>query len=150
MNLCDISFKNYKNMVQFIAKGNVDNMINLHTHSSHSLDGNMNINDVVNQCLINKISYISITDHDNCDAYLEFDPNEINNNGTLIYGMEADAIINNITYDILCYGFELDKVRAWAKNQYGTIASRQTKIYNKLVEDLLPLQPLLKLPFQHI
>lgn len=110
-------------------------MINLHTHSNHSLDGNMNINDVVNQCLINKISYISITDHDNCDAYLEFDPNEINNNGTLIYGMEADAIINNITYDILCYGFELDKVRAWAKNQYGTIASRQTKIYNKLVEE---------------
>ena len=46
----------------------VDNMINLHTHSGHSLDGNMNINDVVNQCLINKISYISITDHDNCVA----------------------------------------------------------------------------------
>lgn len=113
----------------------VDNMINLHTHSGHSLDGNMNINDVVNQCLINKISYISITDHDNCDAYLEFDPSKINNNGTLIYGMEADAIINNITYDILCYGFELDKVSAWAKDQYGTIASRQMKIYNKLVEE---------------
>ncbi len=110
-------------------------MINLHTHSNHSLDGTMNINDVINKCLENQISYISITDHDNCDSYLELDSSIINNNGTLIYGMEADAIINNITYDILCYGFELDKVSAWAKKQYGTIASRQTKIYNKLVEE---------------
>lgn len=108
--------------------------INLHTHSKHSLDGNLDINEVINECFGNGILYLSITDHDNCDSYLDLELNKVINKGTLIYGMEADAIINNVTYDILCYGFELDKVRTWAKEYYGTIASRQIKIYNKLVE----------------
>lgn len=111
------------------------NKINLHTHSKHSLDGNLDINEIIKQCLENNITYISITDHDNCDTYKDLDLNKTNNKCTLVYGMEADAIIDNVTYDILCYGFELDNVSAWAKNQYGTIESRQRKIYNKLVEE---------------
>ena len=111
------------------------NKINLHTHSKHSLDGNLDINEIIKQCLENNITYISITDHDNCDTYKDLDLNKINNKCTLVYGMEADAIIDNVTYDILCYGFELDNVSAWAKNQYGTIESRQRKIYNKLAEE---------------
>ena len=110
------------------------NKINLHMHSNHSLDGNLDINIVVNKCLENGLSIFSVTDHDNCDTYLEFDSSKMNNKGILVYGMEADAIINNVTYDILCYGFELENVSRWAKEQYGTIASRQMKIYNKLVE----------------
>lgn len=110
------------------------NKINLHMHSSHSLDGNLDINTIANKCLENGTSFVSVTDHDNCDTYLEFDSSKMNNKGTLVYGMEADAIINNVTYDILCYGFELENVSRWAKEQYGTIASRQMKIYNKLVE----------------
>lgn len=116
------------------GKGDKMSEINLHTHSKHSLDANLDINELVNKCFANGISYLSITDHDNCDTYLDLDLNKITNNGTLIYGMEADAIINDVTYDILCYGFELDKVSAWAKEYYGTIASRQMKIYNKLIE----------------
>lgn len=108
--------------------------INLHTHSKHSLDGNLDINGIILECFTNGIFYLSITDHDNCDAYSDLDLDKININGTLVYGMEADAIINDVTYDILCYGFTLDKVSAWAKEQYGTIASRQMKIYTKLVE----------------
>ena len=97
------------------------NKINLHTHSKHSLDGNLDINEIIKQCLENNITYISITDHDNCDTYKDLDLNKTNNKCTLVYGMEADAIIDNVTYDILCYGFELDNVSAWVKNQYGTI-----------------------------
>ena len=108
--------------------------INLHTHSKHSLDGNLDINEIINEGFENGISYLSITDHDNCDTYLDLDTNRINKSGTVIYGMEADALINNVTYDILCYGFDIDKVNSWAKEQYGTIASRQTKIYKKLEE----------------
>ena len=111
------------------------NKVNLHMHTNHSLDGDVEVNDVINRCLENSISYISITDHDTCDAYMDIDLNKINNKGTLIYGMEADAIINGVTYDILCYGFDLDKVSDWAKEQYGTVETRQIKIYDKLVED---------------
>ena len=81
--------------------------INLHTHSKHSLDGNLDINEIINKCLENKITYMSITDHDNCDVYFDLDLNKINGTSTLVYGMEADTVINNVTYDILCYGFEL-------------------------------------------
>lgn len=107
---------------------------NLHTHSNHSLDAIPNINEIINMGFNNNINYISITDHDNCDAYLELDKSKIEKHGTLIYGMEADAVINNVTYDILCYGFNLEPVTIWAKEQYGTIGSRQVKIYEKLVE----------------
>lgn len=110
------------------------NKINLHTHTKHSLDGIFGINEIINHSKELGLSYISITDHDNCDAYSEIDLTNNSKSGILIYGIEADAIINNTTYDILCYGFKLDKVSAWAKEQYGTIESRQTKIYNKLIE----------------
>ena len=110
------------------------NKINLHTHSKYSLDGTKNINDIINICFNNGIVYLAVTDHNNCDTYKDLDLNKIAKHGTLVYGMEADAIINNVTYDILCLGFEPSKVREWAHKQYGTILSRQTKIYNKLVE----------------
>ena len=108
--------------------------INLHTHSQHSLDGNFDINQIINEGFKNGISYLSITDHDNCDTYFDLDASKINNSGTIIYGMEADTLIDNVTYDILCYGFDVNVVNSWAKEQYGTIASRQMKIYKKLEE----------------
>lgn len=109
-------------------------IINLHIHSIHSLDGTNDINSIINESFKNGISYLSVTDHNTCEAYLDLDINKINKSGTIIYGMEADALINNVTYDILCYGFDLNSVNSWAKEQYGTIESRQTKIYAKLEE----------------
>lgn len=108
--------------------------INLHIHSKHSLDGKLDINEIVNEGFEKGISYLSITDHDNCDTYFDLDNNKINKSGTLIYGLEADVLINNVTYDILCYGFDVYAVNIWTKEQYETIVSRQTKIYIKLKE----------------
>ena len=105
-------------------------MINLHTHTNKSLDGVLDVNDVLNICEENNISYISITDHDTCDAYKDIKDN--NFTGTLIYGIEADALIGKETYDILCYGFNLKNVSEWAKNKYTTIEERQTIIFNEL------------------
>lgn len=105
-------------------------MINLHTHTNHSLDGVLDVNGVLNICEENNISYVSITDHDTCDAYKDIKEN--NFRGTIIYGMEADALIGKETYDILCYGFDLENVSKWAKEQYTTTQERQTKIFNVL------------------
>ena len=105
-------------------------MINLHTHTNKSLDGVLDVNDVLNICEENNISYVSITDHDTCDAYKDIKDN--NFTGTLIYGIEADALIGKETYDILCYGFNLKNVSEWAKNKYTTIEERQTIIFNEL------------------
>ena len=105
-------------------------MINLHTHTNKSLDGVLDVNEVLNICEENDISYVSITDHDTCDAYKDIKTN--NFTGTLISGIEADALIGKETYDILCYGFDLENVSKWAKEQYTTIEERQTKIFNIL------------------
>ena len=105
-------------------------MINLHTHTNKSLDGILDVNDVLNICEENNISYVSITDHDTCDAYKDIKDN--NFTGTLIYGIEADALIGKEIYDILCYGFNLKNVSEWAKNKYTTIEERQTIIFNEL------------------
>lgn len=108
--------------------------INLHMHSNHSLDGKLSPNEVINKALASEITYLSITDYDNCYAYLELALNNTLNSGTLVYGMKADTIINDVTYDILCYGFELENVRTWTREQYGIVATRQVKIYRNLVE----------------
>ncbi len=106
--------------------------LDLHMHSEHSLDGEYNINYILDKCAEKGIKTVSITDHDSCDCYLD----ELNTNfkGTVIYGMEADALVGKTTYDILCYDFDLEPVRKWANNQYGTCESRQTKIFEKLLE----------------
>lgn len=106
--------------------------LDLHMHSNHSLDGNLDVNIILDKCVEKGIKVVSITDHDSCDAVLDIDKTKFE--GTVIYGMEADALVGKLTYDILCYDFDLEPVRKWAHNQYGTRESRQTKIFDKLCE----------------
>lgn len=105
-------------------------MINLHAHTNKSLDGVLDVNEVLNICEENNVGYVSITDHDTCEAYKDIKENSFT--GTVIPGIEADALIGKETYDILCYGFDLENVGKWAKEQYTTIEERQTKIFNAL------------------
>lgn len=106
--------------------------LDLHMHSNHSLDGKLDVNCILDKCALENITTVSITDHDSCDVFLDID--KTNFEGTIIYGMEADALVGKLTYDILCYDFDLKPVRTWAHNQYGTCESRQTKIFEKLCE----------------
>ena len=106
--------------------------LDLHMHSNHSLDGKLDINIILDKCAEKGIKVVSITDHDSCDVYLDI--NKTNFEGTIIYGMEADALVGKLTYDILCYDFDLEPVRKWAHSQYGTLESRQKKIFEKLCE----------------
>ena len=105
--------------------------INLHTHSNYSLDGEFDVNYLINYFQDNNFDVISITDHDTCEAYKHI---EDNSNIKIITGIEADAIVNNHTYDFLCYNFDLDEVYNYAKKKYGSVEERQNKIYNALVQ----------------
>ncbi len=106
--------------------------LDLHMHSNHSLDGNLDVNIILDKCAEKGLKVVSITDHDSCDAILDI--NKTNFDGTIINGMEADALVGKLTYDILCYDFDLEPVSKWAHDQYGTCESRQTKIFDKLCE----------------
>lgn len=105
--------------------------INLHTHSNYSLDGELDVNNLINILKKNKFDIISITDHNTCEAYKYIKQNlDIK----IITGIEADAIVNNHTYDFLCYNFKLDEVDKYTKEKYESIEKRQRKIFNALVE----------------
>lgn len=106
--------------------------INLHMHSNKSLDGSESPTELLNQCEDAGISITAITDHDTCEAYKNIESSRYS--GQLITGIEMDAMVGKETFDILCYGFKLEEVSTWVKKQYGTVAYRQTKIFNKLVE----------------
>lgn len=105
--------------------------INLHTHSNFSLDGEFDIQYLIDLLKKNNYDIISITDHDTCEAYKHI---KDNSNIKIINGIEADAIVNNHTYDFLCYKFDLDEVYLYAKNKYETVEKRQIKIFNALVD----------------
>lgn len=107
-------------------------IINLHMHSDKSLDGKESPEELLNQCEKFGIKITSITDHDTCDAYNDL--KKTSYTGQLITGIELDAMIGDETFDILCYGFDLEQVSIWVKKQYGTVAYRQAKIFNKLIE----------------
>ena len=87
--------------------------INLHTHSNYSLDGEYDVNELINFFIDNNFDIISIIDHDTCEAYKHIQDNP---NIKVITGIEADAIVNNHTYDFLCYNFKLDEVYNYAKD----------------------------------
>lgn len=105
--------------------------INLHTHSNYSLDGEYDVQQLIDLLRENKFDIISITDHNTCEAYKHI---QDKSNIRIITGMEADAIVNNHTYDFLCYDFDLDEVYNYAMKRYESVEKRQKKIFDLLVE----------------
>lgn len=105
--------------------------IDMHIHSNYSLDGELSITELIRKFSEEDFKIISITDHNTCDAYKEIG----NTRGIkVVNGIEMDAIINNHTYEFLCYDFELDKVADYVNKQYESIEKRQRKIFNALVQ----------------
>ena len=100
-------------------------------HSNYSLDAEFDVNELIERFKSENFDLISITDHDTCEAY-----KKINNNDDvikIITGIEADAIINDYTYDFLCYDFDLDRVYEYVCSKYKTVDKRQKKIFDALV-----------------
>ena len=74
---------------------------------------------------------ISIADHNSVKSCFEL---EDNSNVKCINGLEADATIEEYTFDYLCYGFNLEEVDDWVSKTFMTISERQQKIFDKLVD----------------
>lgn len=106
--------------------------INLHTHSNCSLDGEYNIDELIGILKKEKFDIVSITDHDTCEAYKQI--SNVFKDIKIITGIEADAIVNDHTYDFLGYGFDLENVYNYASLKYETVDKRQKKIFDALVK----------------
>ena len=113
-------------------------MIDLHMHTIYS-DGSKTVEEVLKMCEERKLEYISITDHNNCEAY--YDETFKNNNiftGTIIKGCELSAEFQKKSIEILAYNINPDIIMEWRENYYSIEKTREnTKIlYDRFINIL--------------
>ena len=84
------------------------NRIDLHIHSNYS-DGKFSPKEIIDMAKQNNVKYISITDHDNIDAYTDelFDYAN-KNNVTLIPGVEISTKTDKCGIHVLGYNYDLN------------------------------------------
>lgn len=84
------------------------NRIDLHIHSNYS-DGKFSPKEIIDMAKQNNVKYISITDHDNVDAYTDelFDYAN-KNNVTLIIGVEISTKTDRCGIHVLGYNYDLN------------------------------------------
>ena len=101
--------------------------INLHTHSKHSLDGTLDINEIINESFNNGISYLSITDHNTCKAYNdEFLKDNKIYTGKIVVGAELNATFNNRDIEILAYNIkDIEIIENWCQKYFSEEILRQ-------------------------
>lgn len=79
--------------------------MDLHIHTIYS-DGSDDLLTILNKSEELGLKYISITDHDNCDAYDELKNIDKTYSFEIIPGIEITACFNNQRIDILAYNFD--------------------------------------------
>ncbi len=83
-------------------------MIDLHIHSNYS-DGELNPFEIIDRCIKNKVTKMSITDHDTLDAYTEVLFNYCKkNNIEIITGVEISTRYNNKSIHVLGYNIDIN------------------------------------------
>ena len=92
-------------------------MLDLHMHSNCS-DGTDTPIELLKKCEQHRFEYVSITDHDNCNAY-----NDVTNwtevfSGKIITGIELQAYFKGLSIEILGYSFDVAKMQRFIKNLY--------------------------------
>lgn len=94
-------------------------MIDLHMHTVYS-DGTNTCKEILEKAQKNNLSYISITDHNNCGVYKELANPEIRNifKGKIIRGVELNTKILGIPIEILGYNVDTEYINKNVSNIY--------------------------------
>lgn len=121
-------------------------MIDLHIHTKYS-DGADSLIDVLKKAEENKLEYISITDHDNCNAYMEMKQLDLKQyyNGKIIPGIEIKCAHNGRLIEILGYKINVEKMEKWCNNYYAdkTKDKLQQKYFDLLYDKCLQMDLIL-------
>lgn len=94
-------------------------MIDLHMHTNNS-DGSDSVEELLKKAENLKLEYISITDHETCNAYntlKELDYKKIYS-GKIIPGIEIKCSYLKRNIEILGYKIDTDKMNEWMKQFY--------------------------------
>lgn len=80
--------------------------VDLHLHTSFS-DGGKSVQDIFDIARANSVKVVSITDHNNIDAYSKL--MSVNRHGIkVVQGIEMDAHFDKMDVHIVMYGFEVE------------------------------------------
>ena len=87
-------------------------MIDLHIHSKYSFDGSDELSKILKQAEDLQLTHISITDHNNTDAYNELEKMNIKEfySGKIIPGIEINSKAAGVPIEILGYNFDYKKM----------------------------------------
>ncbi len=112
-------------------------MIDLHIHTTYS-DGTKTVKEILKQAEDLKLDYISITDHDKCDAYEELKDINISEfySGKIIKGIEIKCFYKGSTIEVLGYNYNYEKMKKWVDEFYKYKDRKiiETKYFNKLYD----------------
>ena len=94
-------------------------MVDMHTHTTYS-DGDKSLIELLKEAEKNKVTTLSITDHDTVAAYYELKDLDYKKiyTGKIIVGSEFNCIFNNSKIELLGYNFNLDKINDFCTNTY--------------------------------
>lgn len=94
-------------------------MIDLHIHTNNS-DGTDTVEDLLKKAEELKLEYISITDHDNCNAYEQLNKINVSDifSGTIIPGIEIKCTYKKRTIEVLGYKINTEKMNNWINEFY--------------------------------
>ena len=123
-------------------------MIDLHIHTKYS-DGTYTVKEVLQEAEKLGLKYISITDHDNCKAYNEFENYDVKEyySGTLVQGIELKCLYNGRLIEILGYNYNKDILENWLNEFYKNRQKKDTQkkyfniLYDACVTIGLEIQP---------
>lgn len=103
-------------------------MIDIHTHTKYS-DGSSTVKELLEEAENIGLTLLSITDHNTIDAYRELASPEIRNifTGKIIPGIEITTTYNGETIEVLGYGFNLNKMHTFLKENVLTFEKKQLK-----------------------
>ncbi len=104
-------------------------MIDLHIHSSYS-DGTDNLIEILKKAEDRKLNIISITDHENCNAYKELENIDIKKyfSGEIIKGIELKAQYEDKIIDVLGYNIDYEKMQEYLAEVYKETTREKIQI----------------------
>lgn len=110
-------------------------MIDLHMHTTYS-DGTDTLKEVLQKAQRKGLSVISITDHNNCDAYFELEKLNVSDyfTGKIIAGIELNTKAENVPIEILGYNIDYKKMNELAKKIYLSPEKRNQLEFERLVK----------------
>lgn len=110
-------------------------MIDLHMHTSYS-DGTDSLTEILQNCEKKQLSVISITDHNNCDAYFEMEKLKISDyySGKIIPGIELNTKADGVPIEILGYNINYKIMNELAKEVYLSPDKRNELEFERLVK----------------